>query len=166
MAEATMDSLTERLERLEAERDVLATLYRYGHSIDYGLEEEWVDCFAQDGVFEVRREEPPGGRHAGHGELRAFVKQHSRAPAHYHKHLLIEPRVEVTGETATVTSYFVRLDRLDGEPIVRSFGRYRDRLVRCDDRAWRFVERIAEVEARHSMSRRPDPYDDEWRAAT
>ena len=44
-----------RLAALEAERAILRTLYRYGHSIDYGLEQEWVDCFTEDGVFDVRR---------------------------------------------------------------------------------------------------------------
>ena len=32
-------------------------------------------------------------------------------------------------------------------PFVRAFGRYLDQLVRDPDGRWRFVERIAEVEA-------------------
>jgi hypothetical protein len=35
----------------------------------------------------------------------------------------------------------------DDEPIVRVFGRYLDKLVRCPDGRWRFRERIAEVES-------------------
>jgi hypothetical protein len=50
-----VQELVKRLAALEEERAILRTLYRYGHSIDYGLELEWVDCFTEDGVFDVRR---------------------------------------------------------------------------------------------------------------
>ena len=43
-----------RLALLEAESAILKNLYRYGHAIDYGDEEAWVDCFTEDGVFDVR----------------------------------------------------------------------------------------------------------------
>jgi len=42
-----VQELVRRLAALEAERAILRSLYRYGHSIDYGLEREWVDCFLQ-----------------------------------------------------------------------------------------------------------------------
>ena len=42
-----VQELLRRLAALEAERAILRTLYRYGHSIDYGLEQEWVDCFIE-----------------------------------------------------------------------------------------------------------------------
>ena len=54
-----VEELVRRLAALEAERAILRTLYRYGHSIDYGLEQEWVDCFTEDGVFDVRRRVGP-----------------------------------------------------------------------------------------------------------
>ena len=70
-----------------------------------------------------------------------------RAPALYAKHLLIEPRVVVTGDEASVQSYFLRVEPQDSAPtqIVAS-GRYLDRLIRCDDGRWRITERVAEID--------------------
>ena len=133
-----------------AERAVMDALYRYGHSIDYGLEQEWLDCFAADGAFDVRYRVgiKPSRRFEGRADLAAFIAAHSRAPNRWHKHLLFEPLVTVDGDRATARSYFARLDAdNDGTPFVRAFGRYLDELVRGSDGRWRFVERVAEVEA-------------------
>ena len=142
--------LSSQVALLMAERGVLGTLYRYGHSIDYGLEEEWLDCFAAGGAFDVRYRAgaKPSRRFEGHDDLAGFIAAHSRAPHRWHKHLLFEPLVTVDGDRATARSYFARLDAGDdGTPFVRAFGRYLDQLVRDPDGRWRFVERIAEVEA-------------------
>jgi hypothetical protein len=65
-----VQELVRRLEALETERAILRTLYRYGHSIDYGLEQEWVDCFTEDGVFDVRRRVgPASARYEGRAPL-------------------------------------------------------------------------------------------------
>ena len=135
---------------LMAERAVLATLYRYGHSIDYGLEQDWLDCFAPVGAFDVRYRggAKPSRRYEGRDALTGFIAAHTRAPDRWHKHLLFEPVIEVEGEGARVCSYFARLDADDdGTPFVRAFGRYLDQLVKGSDGTWRFAERIAEVEA-------------------
>lgn len=50
------------------------------------------------------------------------------------------------GDRATVQSIFARLDDDSGFPELCSFGRYRDVLVCCADGAWRFEERLTEVE--------------------
>jgi len=153
------DDLEERLALLEAERAVLKTLHRYGHSIDYGDEDAWVDCFTEDGVFDVRARlsHQPNRLVSGREELRAFSERHTRAPELWHKHLLVEPLIEVDGDTATVVSYLAVVMEHEGEPLLRVFGRYRDRLVRCPDGRWRFRERIAEVE---SMRRGLPPFVD------
>ena len=146
--------LEARLVLLESEQAILKNLYRYGHSIDYGDEEAWVDCFTEDGVFDVRARlsHQPNRVISGRDELRAFIKRHTRAPELWHKHLLIEPLIEVDGDTATVRSYLAVVMEHEDEPIVRVFGRYRDRLVRCPDGRWRFRERIADVESMHTVS--------------
>lgn len=143
------DSLEERTALLEAERAVLRTLHAYGHAIDYGDEEGWVDCFTEDGVFDVRsRHEHQLKRLVrGRDELRAFISRHTRAPELWHKHLLIEPVITVTGSSATSVAYFVVVMEHEDIPVLRVFGRYRDRLVRGDDGRWRFAERIAEIES-------------------
>ena len=95
--------LAERLSRLEAERDVLATLYAYAHSIDYGDEEGWVDCFTDDGAFDIRSRVGHYGsrRVVGREELGQFIASHTRAPELWHKHMIVEPVIRVDGDTAT-----------------------------------------------------------------
>ncbi len=145
------DAVSDRLQLLEDERAILETLYQYGHSMDYGPDADFVDCFTQDGVWDVRMRKAADSSFVcrGHDELRASLAQQTgvRPPALYAKHLLVEPRIVVTGDRASVQSYFLRTEPQDTGPtqIVAS-GRYLDDLVRCDDGRWRFSERIAEID--------------------
>jgi SnoaL-like domain len=62
--------------------------------------------------------------------------------------MLMEPAISVSGDQATVQSYFTRLDATrDGRPFIRAFGHYVDRMVQEADGVWRFKECIAEVES-------------------
>lgn len=154
---AQMETRLLHLENLEAIRD---SLHRYAHSIDYGLEEDWVDCFTKDGRFVFKflpgkspypGSEPEDGASFafdGHAKLRRFIQGHSRAPDVYHKHLMVEPRIEIQGGSARVRSYFVLvLEMEDRSRDLFTFGRYLDVMHRESDGRWRFRERIAEVEA-------------------
>lgn len=151
MSDAPSTALAElhrRLAALEDERAVVQTLFRYGHTIDYGRRAEWLDCFVEWGTFEVRVRGELKARYEGRATLQRFIEGHSAIPDAYHKHLLVEPTVSVDGDEASAQSYFVRLDDdPDGAPRVHGFGRYVDRLVRGGDGRWRFLERIAELEA-------------------
>ena len=93
---------------------ILQTLYQYGHAMDYGPDADFIDCFAPDGVWDVRMRKTPGGAFtcAGHGEIAASLAAQTsvRAPALYAKHLLIEPRIVLDGDEASVQSYFVRIE--------------------------------------------------------
>ena len=146
-----MSDIEARLRVLEDERAILATLYRYGHALDYGAEPDWLDCFTADGVYELHYRDltiDRPNRYAGQAELAGFVRGHSRAPDRYHKHLLVEPLVDVAGDEASATSYFLRVDDSGGERHIYAFGRYLDHLVREADGRWRFAIRIAEIESR------------------
>jgi len=148
---ANISDLTTRLMALEDERGISRTLYLYGHALDYGREEDWVSCFTEDGVFDVRNR---GGevfvRCEGSEQLLAFAKEHTRPPAAYHKHFVVEPMIELDGDTAHVDSYFARIDADDagGHAYVIAMGRYRDDLVRCPDGVWRIRLRLAEIQDR------------------
>ncbi|QTV80481.1 nuclear transport factor 2 family protein [Microbacterium sp. NIBRBAC000506063] len=142
-----MTDLEQRLRWLEDERAIIRRLYRYGHCIDYGLEEEWAECFTSDGVFEVKRTHPPGHVYQGRQQLLEFARSHTRAPANFHKHVVVDPMIEVNGDRATAVSYFVRLDVIDATPVVRTFGRYRDTFRRTGA-GWRIEHRTVEVEGR------------------
>ena len=145
--------LERRLRALEDERAVLRTLFAYGYAIDYGLEEEFVDCWTEDATLvwskTSHREFPqfPARCYTGREAIREAFQGQTHAPGEYHKHLLHQPRITITGDRATVQSGFSRIDEAAVRPLLRSFGRYLDELVRCADGRWRFVRREAEVES-------------------
>lgn len=95
-------SLTERLRLLEDERAIQRTLDAYGYAIDYGLEDEYRDCWLEDAVLEWPTRSTPM---RGLGEILAAFRAHTHAPDTYHKHLLLHPRIRIEGDTATVESY-------------------------------------------------------------
>jgi hypothetical protein len=140
-----------RLQALEDERAIQQTLHQYGHSMDYGPDAEFIDCFTPEGVWDVRMRKSPAGsfRCRGHPEIAQSLagQTEMRAPAVSAKHLVMNPQIAVTGDEAAVRSYFLRVEPRDNGPteIVAS-GRYLDHLVRCADGHWRFTERIAEID--------------------
>jgi hypothetical protein len=147
-----MATLEERLQLLEDERAIAQVMYDYGYGIDYGEEELWLDCWGEDSELAFVWTGPgtprlTDRRFRGHEELRGFFRNHTHTPDLYHKHFLVEPRIQVEGDRATVSSYFARLDiTLDEDPYVTSFGRYRDVFVRNADGRWRIGERVGEIE--------------------
>jgi hypothetical protein len=142
------NDLERRLALLEDERGVLRNLHTYGQSIDYGREADWVDCFTEDGVFDSR--DNTGGTTRvlqGREALTDFARHFARPPSRYSKHLILEPLIDVDGDTAHSTSYFAVLVDFEDRPCVWVFGRYTDTLARCGDGKWRFAKRIAQVES-------------------
>jgi hypothetical protein len=145
------DALAARVQVLEDERAILQTLYQYGHAMDYGPDADFVDCFTPDGVWDVRMRRTPDEAFtcAGCDEIEASLAMQTsvRAPALYAKHLLIEPRIVLDGDAASVQSYFARIEpREEGPTQIVASGRYLDHLIRCDDGRWRFTQRIAEID--------------------
>lgn len=136
-----------RLAALEDERAILEVLHRLTHCLDYGLDNEFVELFTHDGVFEVTRRGDDSIRRAGHDELAQYMANHTRAPDRFHKHLLLNPVISIMGENAVAESYFVLLDEGQQGPLVRTYGRYRDDLVKCPG-GWRVRMRLAEIEVR------------------
>lgn len=153
---AGLDQLSERLERLEEltvtlaaladERAVVATLEAYAHAIDYGDDAAWIACFTDDGVFDMRSRQSDqlNAVVAGRDQLRQFIEGYGRAPEYRHQHLVLAPRIEIEGDRATAQSYFLIICEHEDEPVVRVFGRYRDDLIRGEDRVWRLQRRVAE----------------------
>ena len=144
------DALTERLDHLESERAIVATLYAYGHALDYGNRDEFLGCFTTDAVYVVtmRINADNGFEFHGHDELTGYFDNHSHAPEAWHKHITTNPMVTVNGDRANATSYFVRVDA-GAEPApaaITASGRYLDELLRDDYRHWRIRSRRCEVE--------------------
>src|SRR5260221_9684548 len=80
--ERTMERDPE-IEKLLAEREIMRTQHRYSHAVDYNVEDEWVDCFTEDGTYTVEfdqlPEETKKQREGLHGReaLRKFIKVRS-----------------------------------------------------------------------------------------
>jgi len=155
-------ALASRVRALEDERGILDTLHRYTRGIDYRRPEDWAAVFTEDCVYELRSKRRATHRQQGREALLQFLRSVKVGPervfgdvepvspsAHIVKHLCIDPRITLDGDTARVESYFVHLDDLHGTPVLWTYGRYVDRLVRCDDGVWRIAERIVEQEALH-----------------
>jgi ketosteroid isomerase-like protein len=132
----------ERLRRLEDQQAILDCLYAYAHSLDYGLRDAWLDCWTPDAELVW-----PHATHRGHEEIGRAYDDHSHAPEAWHKHVLVEPRIVLEGDRATVDSYFTRVNDSPAGPVLRSMGRYRDVLVRCPDGRWRLQRRVTERES-------------------
>jgi hypothetical protein len=156
-------SIETRLQRLEDERDVLRPLYQYGHTLDYGPEDAFLDCFTETAVWtQAGRFARPETtrRFEGRGGLIKLFRHHTHAPEIYHKHLLVEPRITLHGDEASVESYYVRIDEHPEGAYIRAFGRYRDRVVRCPDGHWRIQQRLTETEGRNRKDFPPAPWTD------
>ena len=144
-----VEQLRSRVRLLEDERAILAVLHAYGHAIDYGDAERYVDLWTDDAAFDARGRSPGDVTRVVRGReaLADFGARFSRPPEGWHKHLVLEPLIVVEGDVASATSYFAVLREEGEQPILWVFGRYRDTLVRCADGRWRFSLRIAEVES-------------------
>jgi 3-phenylpropionate/cinnamic acid dioxygenase small subunit len=142
-------TLVERLTRLEDEGSIRNTLYAYGSALDYGDRDQFLGCFTSDADYYVTMRIGDGGAFEFHGrdELRDYFDAHTHAPAAWHKHVTTNPTITVDEDTATATSYFLRVDAgaVAGPATVLASGRYLDRLVRDGDR-WRICSRKCEVE--------------------
>ena len=150
MSDPVISQLTERLDRLEAERAIVDTMYAYGSALDYGDRARFLQCFTPDAdyVVDMRIEGATALAFHGHDELARYFDEHTHAPAAWHKHVTTNTAVTVDGDTASTTSYFLRVDAgsESGPAFVLASGRYLDEFVRGGDGAWRIRSRRCEVE--------------------
>jgi hypothetical protein len=144
-SDTAASSLSEQVALLRAERDILETINRYSWAIDYGREQEYLDCFTEDGAYQVKgyRTSTPK-RIEGREGLRAYFR--ARNPGSQQKHISTTPLIKVEGDRASVETFFIGFNADDGRPQLFLIGRYADRFVRCSDGAWRIQERIFEGE--------------------
>lgn len=158
-----MSTIEERLGRLEDERDILQLLHTYGHALDDGDEQAFMNCWTEDAYLEWTAR---SASFRGQAEILRAFRAHSHAPQVLHKHLMIEPLIKISSDEAEIVSMFARLDSYGGQPKIRTFGRYLDRTRRCPDGRWRFTYRKAESDVMRrdtpdvfSVSQEAEPLD-------
>lgn len=144
-----IEELRSQLRGLEDRSLIHDVLYAYGAALDYGDRELFLGCFTSDAEYVVamRTGGDSGMELHGHVQLGAYFDGHTHAPDAWHKHITTNPAVVIEGDTATATSYFIRVDAAPeaGPATVVASGRYRDQLGREDGR-WRIRRRVCEVE--------------------
>jgi 3-phenylpropionate/cinnamic acid dioxygenase small subunit len=143
------DNLLHQLKGLLDEKAIVATLYRYGDALDHGNRDQFINCFTSDAeyVVKARLDAGAGFTFVGHEQLRGYFDSHTHAPDAFHKHVTVNPLVEIDNGKAQVQSYFLRVDSLEkGAAVVLAAGKYLDRFERGDDGGWRIRTRVCEVE--------------------
>lgn len=137
---------------LVARESCRETLAQYSHAGDRYLLEEFAGAFCEDGVLEIRGNDPVQGRQAimerfGGGTAALQARQAAKAQApdaarRIVRHNVTNIRFEsVSPAEATVASYFTVFTEVGPDHL----GRYRDRLVPVGDR-WLIAHRFVSVD--------------------
>ena len=122
-----------------SDRDqILNLIERYCWAADHQQWDEWLDCFAEDGAFDVR-----GRRVSGREALRAFILEEVGESFTYVRHLVFNPSIELEGDSrARGRCYFeVRGTNIRGTDF-EALGSYEDEMVKTTG-GWKFRLRRA-----------------------
>ena len=112
---------------------------RYSWTLDERRYEEWLECFAEDGVIEG----PTFGRHAGREELRQFIAKYKAETGMFQvRHVTSNISVEIEGESAVGRCYVLHYRTHRGRTELSAIGGYRDRLRKVNGQ-WLFADRQA-----------------------
>ncbi len=124
---------------LEAVRELYN---RYALSWDEDRPEALSACFTSDAVFESGR-----GRFAGREAIIGNMANVNRALGSTRKqrHLTTNVSIELQGDRATGSAYFIYCVGCEGKTELTAFGTYHDELRKVDGR-WFFSARSATVE--------------------
>lgn len=132
---------------LIAREEIRDTLARYAQYADSGLFDQLAQLFAADGVMAIDGREPMQGPAAIRdflGATRSRIAATAQRP--YIRHHVSSIVIEIhSPDTATASSYFLAITQNGPD----HWGRYRDELVRKDDR-WLFTKRRVRLDGRAS----------------
>ncbi|MDT0202950.1 nuclear transport factor 2 family protein [Nocardioides sp. AE5] len=127
-------SLEARVRRLEDLHEIGQLRARYCQLLDDGHWDDLVELFTPEGAFiglsEVR----------GRDNLRAFFPGLQEGALEAWWHFSSNETIELAGDEATGQTWLDQPCVVEGRAHIAA-GRYADKMRRCDDGRWRFVER-------------------------
>lgn len=129
-----MESIDERIQRLEDLHELQQLRARYCQLLDDGRWEDLADLFTPDGAFV--------GLAAARGRdsLIEFFAGLADKGLTAWWHFSSNETLDLDGDQATGQTWLLQPCVVDGEPHIAA-GRYTDNMTRCADRRWRFAER-------------------------
>ncbi len=153
-----MDSIENRVRRLEDERAIQRLIYNYGFAVDNKRQELWVDIFTEDAVLVFKPE--PGIIPAdsaigkmierpitGRKQLAEWLAKLPQFPGPPMKHATVNTIITLHGDEAAADTNLIHFMDRGGTPVLLSTGRYMDKFRRCADGQWRIAERIAHMDS-------------------
>ncbi|MBI3758402.1 MAG: nuclear transport factor 2 family protein [Deltaproteobacteria bacterium] len=125
------------------DREQIRELYaRYAFTIDHGPYEDWVKCFADDGVFDS----PSLGRHEGSNALRKFTVTYKNAAGDSQvRHMMCNVTFRIEGDRAMGGCYLTYYHCKGGKATLEAIGRYQDELRKVNGE-WLFQYRRVYVD--------------------
>ena len=140
-ATAARPTIEQRLEKLEAESAILKVLVEYGAFLDAKDFASYAGLFSKDGEWIGGF-----GRFKGPANIQKMLEERlgKAEPGYINKqsyHLMSNADIEVTGNTAKVTSKYLFVMSADNKPIPTLAGRYVDDFVR-ENGTWKVKKRV------------------------
>jgi uncharacterized protein (TIGR02246 family) len=137
-----MDSVQDRLQRLEDLEEIRQLFIDYGHHLDVGDFEAYANLFAADGEVLLG----VMGRAKGPQAIRTLMESQLGASVGQSYHLIANPIVRLDGDKAAsfVTWVAILRDR-QGNPSLRMWGHHKDVLIR-EQGHWKFLRREGHID--------------------
>ncbi len=127
------------------DREEIRELYaRYSIALDQGDFAGWIDCFAEDAVFDS----PRFGNYVGRNGLKRFIEVYKESLGGAKVlHINSNLSFHVDGDHGTGICYYTYFHCKEGRASLAALGHYRDRLRRYDS-GWKFERREVFLDAR------------------
>jgi hypothetical protein len=111
---------------------------RYAWALDDRRDEDWLQCFTEDGSVESSM----FGRFEGREQLRRFlVKYQAAFKTMQLRHLNSNLLIDISGDQAEGRCYLVLYSSRRGKGDINAIGIYRDELQQIGDGRWLFASR-------------------------
>lgn len=139
------DALAAKVKQLEDIQEIRTLVFRYREYLDRRDMAAYAGLFAAEGKWAGRTgsAQTPAGIQA---MLEERLAPNPPAPGPTTMHLVTDPSITVSGDTATGSCMWSLLGRTDADtPEVILVGHYEDEYVR-EDGVWKFASRIAHVD--------------------